>query len=446
MNTAEPGGRQPSLLRTAGPGGAAGAAAGGPAGADRAATSVTAEAGGAGGKAGTAAVGLLALALAASPAYVIRFHFGGVPTTLLEIVLLVAIAAGLAVTRGRLPWRNPYLWPGALLLAAATLDVWFAPSHRAAAGIWKAYFIEPALAALLIAALADTGNRVRLVLAGLGVAGLIVALADLSVSLPDILGHTYNVVTPQVAIFNSSNDVALYLVPLDAVALAICLYDDERRDRIAAGIFFAVTALASVLSYSRGGWLALAVATVFVALFHPRRLWVAGGVAAAVLLAVLGSSQIRHRILVELEPGNPANTVQLRLPLWRTAFRMLEHHPVFGAGLSGFQVDAEPFRDPGFHEQLIYPHDIFLNFWSETGLLGLAGFLWLCLAMVRRSWAALGSAAPLGRAVLIGLLGALAAIFVHGLVDVPYFKNDLALAFWALVGLQLAVLRRPEIG
>jgi hypothetical protein len=30
------------------------------------------------------------------------------------------------------------------------------------------------------------------------------------------------------------------------------------------------------------------------------------------------------------------------------------------------------------------------------------------------------------------------ALVVHGLVDVPYFKNDLSLEFWTLVGLAWA--------
>ena len=58
-----------------------------------------------------AASGLMALALAASPAYVLRPHLGPVPTTALELVLLVGIAAGLYAYWGELPWRSPYLWP-----------------------------------------------------------------------------------------------------------------------------------------------------------------------------------------------------------------------------------------------------------------------------------------------------------------------------------------------
>ncbi len=41
----------------------------------------------------------------------------------------------------------------------------------------------------------------------------------------------------------------------------------------------------------------------------------------------------------------------------------------------------------------------------------------------------------------LGVLLALVGIVIHGLVDVPYFKNDLSLEFWVLLGVSWAGLR-----
>ena len=48
----------------------------------------------------------------------------------------------------------------------------------------------------------------------------------------------------------------------------------------------------------------------------------------------------------------------------------------------------------------------------------------------------------------LGIVLAMVAIIVHGLVDVPYFKNDLALEFWTFLGLAWAVTRaaKAEVG
>src|SRR5207302_5844362 len=95
--------------------------------------------------------------------------------------------------------------------------------------------------------------------------------------------------------------------------------------------------------------------------------------------------------------------------------------------------------DPGYHEDLIYPHNLLLNFWSETGILGLLAFIWLAVQVVRTALRGL-RADPWARMMAIGALGMILSFLSHGLVDAPYFKNDQALAFWALLAIQYASL------
>lgn len=387
------------------------------------------------------ATGLMALALAASPAYVERPHVGPLPTTLLEIPLVIAIAVGLYAYRDELPWRSPYLWPAALLLVAATIDTVLAPDRRAAAGLWKAYFVEPALAGLVIAAMARSRARAGLLLAGLAVAGSYAAVLNGATVLWALGHHAFNVVTPPVAIYNSANAVPLYLEPLTAFGLAIAFCSDDLRERIVATVFCLLAAVAIFLSYSRAGWATLAALVLFVALFSRWRWQALAGTVAVGGLLFAASGSVRRRILVEFDPSSTQNTIGLRLSLWKSSLNMLADKPLFGGGLSGFKASILPYRDPGYHEDLIYPHNVLLNFWSETGLLGLAAFVWLMVQCVRTALRGL-ALGPWSRAMAIGLLGLVVAFGLHGLVDLPYFKNDQALAFWALVGVQLGSLYR----
>ena len=373
----------------------------------------------------------------------IRFKVG-IPTTALEILLLVAIGLGLLALGRRLPVRNPYTWPALVFLIAATLDVFFSPDRRAAAGIWKAYFVEPALAALVIAGLARSRSRVILLLGSLAVAGMVIAVANLAADLREVFAGTYNLVTPPVAIYQSANAIPLYLVPLDAVAFAFLLYSDDARERVAAALFALVTALAVVFSLSRAGLVSLVVVAVFAGLFHRWRWRMLAGIGAGAAIGILAVPALRRRLAVELDPSDPNNTIRLRLSLWRASADMLRHNPVFGGGLSGFSRSLDPYRDPTNAERLIYPHNIVLNFWSETGLLGLAAFFWLCASVVRASVPGIRAGSWV-RVVSIGILGVLVAFGVHGLADVPYFKNDQALAFWALLGIQLGAFGSREV-
>ena len=385
-----------------------------------------------------AATVLMAIALALSPAYVVRPRIGPLPTTALEIAVVIAVVTGLYAFWHELPWRNPYTLPALLLLAAATIDTVVSPDRRGAAGIWKAYFIEPAAAGIVIAAIAAGRDRARLLLAGLGVAGTVVAVVNIVVAGNALLvTHRFSVVTPPVAIFGTANAVPLYLEPLVAFALAIVFLGERRLDRAAAGAFAVVAAVAIFSSYSRGGWVTLGALVVFTGLFTRWRGWLAVAVAAIGGALFAGSHRVRQRVLVEFDIHSKNNTIGTRVPLWKSSLSMLRHHPIFGGGLSGFKQSLEPYRDPAYHENLIYPHNLLLNFWSETGLLGLAAFVWLLVQMVRVAVRGLRLDQPWPRAMAVGLMGMVVAFLLHGMVDAPYFKNDLALAYWALLGVQL---------
>jgi O-antigen ligase len=378
----------------------------------------------------------MAVALVASPTYVLRPHLGPIPTTLLEIILVPALAVGLYAFRDRLPWANPLLLPALLLLLAAVLDTVFAPDRRAALGLLKAYFVEPMLAGLVVAAMARSQSRARLLLAALAAAGSLIAIANVVVAIRALLTHSFSLVTPPVVIYTSANAIPLYLEPLVAFALPLAVFDADRRTRAISAAFVGLSAVAIGLSFSRAGWMTLIAQVVLVALFSRWRWRLIAAAAAVAAAAFAGSHRVRDRILVELDPASPANTIVLRLSLWKSTLSMLLHRPLFGSGLSGFKASIQPYRDPAYHENQIYPHNLFLNFWAETGLLGLLAFLWLMVQVVRSGRRGL-EAGGWARIMAIGVLGLVLSFFVHGLLDAPYFKNDQALAFWALVGIQL---------
>jgi O-antigen ligase len=384
---------------------------------------------------------LMALALAMSPAYIVHLRKG---FTLLEAVLLVAILVGLIAFWRDLPWRNSYTIPGAVLLLAALINVVMSPDRLAAADTWKAYFLEPAAAGLVIAAIARRRDRARILLLGLGVAGMIVSGANLVGDTNQWLIHGIRdhrlIVTPPVVIYDTANAIPLYLEPLDAFALAIFFLSEDRLERWLAGIFVVVSGLAILESLSRAGIPTFLVLVVLIAFFTRYRWLVTAGVAVICGLLFAGSGTIRHRVMVEFNLSSKDNTVDTRRRVWASALNMLRHHPIFGGGLDGFKQSLQPYITDGYNENLIYPHNLFLNFWSETGILGLAAFVWMMVQMLRTAIRGLRLEQSWPRIVAVGVIGVLVAFLIHGMVDVPYFKNDQALAYWALLGVQVGSL------
>ncbi len=171
---------------------------------------------------------------------------------------------------------------------------------------------------------------------------MVVAISNAAVVLDAVRRHALDLmITPPVVIYQTANAVGLYLIPLVAVAAGVLVHGCGRLERWLSGIFLAVALPACLLSFSRGGYLALAVLAIGLALSHR---WAKVLVPGA-LVAVLAVSQvplIRQRIAYELHPL-PGNTLDFRIRTWGQTLRMLSHHLVLGIGLGNYENAMGPY-------------------------------------------------------------------------------------------------------
>lgn len=385
-----------------------------------------------------------AVTCALAPAYTVRWHLGPLPTTLLENAILVTVAVFLAETYlgpRMIQWRTPLTYPALIFLVAGAIAVIAAPDRRAGLGLYRAYLIEPIAFFFVVSTVARTAERALILILALGVGAVGLSIPNALVVLDAIRHHTLNVAsqTP-VRIYLTANAVALFLEPLIALGGGLLLFSRNTRVRIVSLVVLLVIVPTEILTLSRGGYLALAGITVGLALAHKRRWWLlSAGAVAAVALSRIPS--IAARLAVEVDLSNGSNTLVGRSHLWKAALQMLRDHPLFGAGLSGFTATLAPYWNATHSDRFIDPHNIVLNFWSETGLLGVFAFAWIMFTGFRLSWAGWRSSSSTWGPIHLGVFLALVAIVIHGLVDVPYFKNDLSLQFWTILGVTWAGTR-----
>ena len=380
-----------------------------------------------------------ALSCALTPAYNIRWHIGAYPTTLLELALVATGAVFLVELRtSRVPlhWRTPFTWPALLFLVAGALAVLVAPDHRAALGLFRAYLVEPIAFFFVLFHAVTSWRRASGILLSFAAAGLAVAVPNIVVVLDAVAHHTLNsgLAAPAV-IYNTPNALALFLVPLIAIAASLAAYTRKRHERALAIVFLVVAVPACLLSFSRGGYLGLVAVALGLAASHRRRFWLLGTTVVAVI-ATSRLPPVASRLGHEVDFSDPNNSLVERARLWSATLRMLRDHPLFGGGLSGFKQAIAPYGiRQSAAEDVMYPHNIVLNAWTETGIAGLVAFGWLLLQAVRVSLAGWRDAEPDWRPLYLGVLLAIGGIIAHGLVDVPYWKNDLSVEFWVLLAL-----------
>lgn len=377
-------------------------------------------------------VGLSVLA-AALPTYLLRFNIGPIPFTLLEALLLVLVSVWIA--RGE--WKQihsvprPWLYGAGGLIAAAILATVVAPDTRGALGVLKAYFVEPVLLFLVAVTTIKTAADRRVILAWFVGGAAFTALIGVfqfvtGAGIPIPWDVERRVTGP----FPYPNALGLYAGPAVIVAALFAARETGR-----ARMWWAAAALLSfagiVLAQSEAAIGSVVLMLGIAALFSSKLKKVAlvGGTIAVLLITLV--SPLRNFAVEKLSLQDRSGEV--RQMQWSETWEMLKTKPVFGVGLNGYPEALAPFHLRPDIEIFQYPHTIIFNVWTELGLAGFvacAGLFALVVTSPRRAkadgWKDTAAVAAL--LVFGGML-------VHGLVDVPYFKNDLSVLTWLLLAL-----------
>ena len=383
----------------------------------------------------------------ALPLYAIRFKVGPFPTTAFEIylwILFIWFTAG----RGWLGWKSGsarlrgWRWPIMAWTLISYLSVFWSPSLMTGFGLWRAYILEPILVLVLLLDMMRTEQDLEWLKRSMfGACGFLMVWAAIQFISGWGIPSPWNVAIAAgrraTGPFPYPNALSLFVTPI--AALAFVQWLKKPRDWWAL-VGWGSGLIAIALAKSNGGFIALFVVAMTALFINQKtRKWIAAALVLA-LGIVIAIGPVRSAIWKTISFQNWSG--QVRLFQWRETWQMLKDHWFLGAGFGGYPIVFAPYHKATAIEIFQYPHNILFNFWSETGLLGVAAFGWI---VGRWIWRAVRvspppSAPPLklrggweeiwsGRLVL---LAPILAILIHGLVDVPYFKNDLAVLFWIL--------------
>ncbi len=375
------------------------------------------------------------------PLYLVRFHIGPLPTTLLELSWLIILIAvtwqnGISIWKDGLDRIKTWHFPVIAWIAVTALAILIAPNHLAAFGLWRAYVIEPVLFFVILAAtIKTTSDRELLIKSFVGVSVIVALWSIIQFVTGQGIPHPWDVdILHRRATgpFPFPNAVSLFCAPIAALCAGLLNRADKptRNTRIWYIVGFVAATLATVLAKSVGGSLAIGIVTTLVLLKNQRSRWPTV-IAGAIIGLVLWFTPPIHNIVVRTLTFNEWSG-KVRTIIWKETWNMLKDHPIAGAGFGAYPEVIKPYHKATFIEIFQYPHNILFNFWSETGILGVLVFCWIVGIWIKSSIRARISPQDCAWTLL-----PLLAILIQGLVDVPYFKNDLAFAFWIFAAMTL---------
>ncbi len=247
------------------------------------------------------------------------------------------------------------------------------------------------------------------------------------------------------------NLLAAYLLP--AIALSLVAIFAWRRwgPKLLSITMVVVNSTCLYYTGSRGGWIGFAVMLFVLALllFHwwnvyLPRFWrtVAlpiglSTIAAVVVLAFLVVEPLRDRVS-SIFSGRNDSSNNFRLNVWTAVLEMIKDRPILGIGPGNVAFNSiyPYYQRPRFSALSAY--SIPLEIAVETGIIGLACFLWLLLVTFNLGWQQLQRLRAVRNVDGFWLIGAIATVFGllgHGFVDTVWYRPQVNTLWWFMIAL-----------
>lgn len=379
----------------------------------------------------------IAVLAAALPTYLLRFTLAGIPLTLLEALILALTAAWLAKGEWKEVKKIPRAWlvASGAMLAVAIVAAAVNPDHRASLGLLKAYFVEPILLFLVAVTTLKTEKQKSDVLLAFGLGAAFASLVGVFQYATDLgIPAPWDVEQRVTGPFPYPNALGLYAGPAATIALFrvadLIRHHRSATKQIAWWNAIALLCLAGVaLAQTEAAYVAI-LGTLFLASLFSRGERRVTVPAAAVLAVILALTPLGKVVIQKLTFNDYSG--QVRQGQWGETWNLLKDHPMFGAGLGGYPTALVPYHTHVADEIFQDPHTLVFNVWVELGLPGLAAFALLAWTTVRTVW---DKRKESDRILAFAAFAALAEMSIHGLADVPYFKNDLSALTWLLLAI-----------
>jgi O-antigen ligase len=253
----------------------------------------------------------------------------------------------------------------------------------------------------------------------------------------------------------------LKLGPVLAVLSPFALLAARRHfGRMGLAVAWLGLAAAILLAGARAGWVIYAlVSGVLLWREVPRilpylaSLLALAALAAGVsLLAQRGSAEFAERMArtAAVFGGDRASidhALAGRLPIFETAWAMGSAHPINGVGVRGFRVayaDYAAVDDPWLRPEqggaALHPHQVLLELFAETGVVGVLAWLLAAAAAIRAWRRADGATRERTLAPALALAAMLFPLNTH----FAFYSSFWGLLFWWLLALYATALLRDR--
>jgi O-antigen ligase len=398
---------------------------------------------------------LICLVAFFTPLYLVKFSIGGIPTNILEI-LIYFLFAFFIFSEKNIDFRNIYsrykiyILGIALIFLGLFISTAAGSNWREGLGIIKGWFFDPLLLALVIITSVKTREEADNILKSLYFSAFSVSLIGLSYFLSGHLTYDFRLQ----AFYLSPNYLAMFLSPAIFIGIYLIRQSLEKRKdtpNSPISLIFLIYPISLLLilaglylTYSYVTWIAIILS--FAIIFLIQKKWKTILIILIIFL-IACITQINNPKFNKLSA--PRSSLESRITIWHSASKILKDNPILGIGPGNFQnkyLEYQKYFPPYLEWAVPEPHNLYLAFWLESGILGIAGFLLIIYVWLKNMIAEIKIQKNSRTLLAAALLSIMLYILIHGLADTPYWKNDLSVIFWIIFSLGIIFCHSREGG
>ncbi len=256
------------------------------------------------------------------------------------------------------------------------------------------------------------------------------------------------------ATFISPNVLAGFLMLAIPLNIFLLFYETITWRKILLFISGAIVGCCFLLTYSRGGYIALfTVILATVILMSKERKKKLFLIFIILALLVFSSYAVVQRLRSPstasykgiTTPSAAQTSFGGRTLLWRGSLNVAKNYPLLGSGFGTFSSIYPKYQYGGLFSR--HAHNTYLEILAETGFLGFLLFLCILFVVARQQFRIAAKAKDVYFKDLgIILFAATVGFLVHNFVDFDWHIPIIGVTFWVLAGIAFAIKKIDDGG
>ncbi len=249
------------------------------------------------------------------------------------------------------------------------------------------------------------------------------------------------------ASFKDSNTLGVYLSALIPIVLGLALYYYKGVKKFFMILLTFIVLVAAAFTYSRPTLLAIYVILLFFGIIRRDKMLI-----TIFVIFTLVSPFLLPKTVKDWARAVDYNPIRFmcnddRIAVYLHSLNMIKAHPFIGVGANSFMSSYKYYKT--YPEYLgistldeMKAHNNILHMAGEVGLIGLGIFFWF-LFMLFKSCSFIYKTLKddYTRVISLSLLAGIIAFLINGLTESSLYYSRVALIFWFIVGLSLALRR-----